>query len=102
MANFKLEIKVNYGEFYAIPFNLLNSNYYFRKGGNLIEEKFLYVENVKYLDSKEIPFVHLADILTVIFPHKIKKGDIIRLSISYGGDIFEPTPNMSYYINLTG
>ncbi len=102
LANFKLEIKVNYGEFSAIPFNLLNSNYYLRKGGNLIEEKFLYVENVKYLDTKEIPFVHLGDILTVIFPQKFKKGDIIKLSISYGGNAFEPTPAMSYYINLTG
>lgn len=102
LSNFKLEFIVNSGEFLAIPLNLPNSDYSFRKGGNLIEEKFLYIDTISSWDGKIIPFVHGDDILTVIFPRKFKKGDSIRINILYGGNAFEPTPDMSYYINLTG
>jgi hypothetical protein len=102
LANFKLEFLVNFGEFLAIPLSLPNSDYYVRKGGHLYEEKFLYVDTITSWDGKNIQFIHSNDILTIIFPQKFKQGDIIRLNILYGGNIFEPTPNMSYYINLSG
>lgn len=118
LANFKLEFFVNYGEFSSIPLNLPNSEYYFRSGGywfaefddwiisgggaDIIEQKFLFIDSIKLWDGKEIPYFHNGDILTLFFPNKFKKGDLIRINILYGGNIFEPTTDMSYYVNLSG